>query len=66
MSTIQFIQVSPEQLQNEITKGIKAQLDEFLKRFEPSNPERLLTRDDASKLLKLISQQYLIGKKMED
>ena len=34
-ATIQFIQVSPEQLQSEITKGVKAHLDEFLKHFKP-------------------------------
>lgn len=44
METIQFLNVTPEQLQNEITKGVKSQLDEFLKNFKPKQPTDLLTR----------------------
>lgn len=50
MSTIQFFQVSPEQLQSEITKGVKAQLDEFLQHFKPKQPNEYLTRSDVAQM----------------
>jgi FMN-dependent NADH-azoreductase len=50
MSTIQFIQVSPEQLQSEITKGVKAHLDDFLKHFKPKQPNDYLTRSDVAQM----------------
>jgi hypothetical protein len=43
MATIQFIQYSPEQLQVEISKGIKTQLDEFLKHYKPVVPHEYLS-----------------------
>lgn len=46
MSTIQFISVTPEQLQQEITKGVKSHLDDFLKNFKPKEPNDYLTRQD--------------------
>ena len=49
-ATIQFIQVSPEQLQSEITKGVKAHLDEFLKHFKPKQPNDYLTRQDVAQM----------------
>ncbi|RZL69050.1 MAG: DNA-binding protein [Pedobacter sp.] len=48
MGTIQFIQVTPEQLQNEIENGIKNHLDEFLKHFKPKQPHEYLTRKDVA------------------
>ena len=33
MEKVLFTGITPEQLQNEITKGIKSHLDEFLKNF---------------------------------
>lgn len=53
MSTIQFIQVSPEQLQSEITKGVKSHLDDFLKHFKPKQPEDYLTRQEVAEMLKI-------------
>lgn len=50
MSTIQFISVTPEQLQQEITKGIKSHLDEFLKNFKPKEPTDYLTRQEVAKM----------------
>lgn len=44
MATIQFIQYSPEQLQSEITAGVKIQLTEFLEKFKPVQPAEYLTR----------------------
>lgn len=49
-ATIQFIQVSPEQLQSEITKGVKAHLDEFLKHFKPKQPNDYLTRQEVAQM----------------
>lgn len=50
MEKIQFIQVTPEHLQNEIVKGVKTQLDEFLKTFKPKEPNDYLTRKQVAKL----------------
>ena len=50
METIQLLNVTPQQLQNEITKGVKAHLDEFLKNFKPKQPDEYLTRKDCAKL----------------
>ena len=52
-SAIQFIQVSPEQLQSEITQGVKAHLDEFLKNFKPQRQEDYLTRQEVASMFKV-------------
>ncbi len=49
-ATVQFIQYTPEQLQTEITAGVKRQLDDFLKHFAPIQPKEYLTRSDVSKM----------------
>ena len=36
-ATVQLISVTPEQLQQEITKGVKSHLDDFLKNFKPKD-----------------------------
>lgn len=48
MEKIQFIQTTPEQLQAEITKGVKSHLDEFLKNFKPKQPNEYLTRQEVA------------------
>jgi hypothetical protein len=48
METIQLLNVTPEQLQNEITKGVKAHLDEFLKNFTPKQPNEYYSRKDVA------------------
>ena len=50
MATIQFIQYSPEQLQVEISKGIKTQLDEFLKHYKPVVPNEYLSYNQVVEL----------------
>lgn len=50
MEKIQFIQTTPEQLESEISKGVKAHLDEFLKNFKPQQPNDYLTRKEVAKL----------------
>lgn len=53
METIQFIQVTPEQLQNEILKGVRAELQELTKNLQPKEPSELLTRQEAASMLKV-------------
>ena len=49
-ATVQFIQYTPEQLQSEITAGVKHQLDDFLKHFVPKQPNEYLTRQEVAKM----------------
>lgn len=53
MSQIQFIQVTPEQLQNAIIQGVKTHLDELKKNFQPKEPTEYLTRQETADLLKV-------------
>ena len=50
MSTIQFIQTTPQELQNQINEGVKSQLENFLKHFQPKQPNEYLTRSDVAKM----------------
>lgn len=50
MQTIQFIQTTPEQLQSQINEGVKIQLQEFLKLYQPKQPNDYLTRSDVAKM----------------
>lgn len=50
MSTIQFIQTTPQELQNQINEGVKSQLQDFLKHFTPKLPNEYLTRSDVAKM----------------
>jgi hypothetical protein len=50
MQTIQFIQYTPEQLESEISNGVKIQLEEFLKHFKPVEPAEYLTRQQVAKM----------------
>jgi hypothetical protein len=50
MSTIQFIQTTPQELQNQISEGVKSQLENFLKHFQPKQPNEYLTRSDVAKM----------------
>lgn len=50
MQTVQFIGITPTQLQEEINKGVKSQLDEFLKTFTPKQPHDYLTRKDVAEM----------------
>ena len=53
MANIQFIQVTPEQLQDAIIEGVNSKLDDLKKNFEPKTPTEYLTRVEVSKLLKI-------------
>lgn len=50
MEAIQFIQYSPEQLQNEIKAGVKIQLQDFLEHYKPKQPNEYLTRQEVAKM----------------
>lgn len=50
MQTIQFIQTTPQELQSQITEGVKNQLQEFLKHFTPKQPNEYLTRAEVAKM----------------
>jgi excisionase family DNA binding protein len=51
MEQVQFISVTPEQLQNAIITGVKIQLDELKKQFQPKEPTQYLTRNQVKELL---------------
>ena len=50
---IQLIQVTPQELQEEILKGIKAQIEGLKDSYQPKEPTEYLTRKEVSELLKI-------------
>ena len=50
---IQFIQTTPEQLQEQISKGVKQQLQEFLEIYKPKQANDYLSRKEVSELFKV-------------
>ena len=50
MQTIQFIQTTPQELQNQINEGVKVQLQDFLTHFKPKQPNEYLTRAEVAKM----------------
>jgi len=53
MQQVQFIQTTPEQLQESILQGVKSQLDELKKQYQPKEPEEYLSRAEVAKMLKV-------------
>jgi excisionase family DNA binding protein len=53
MQTVQFIQITPEQLQNAIIDGVKNQLEDLKLHFQPKEPTELLTRQEVASFLKV-------------
>ncbi len=53
MQNIQFIQITPEQLQKSIIEGLKTQLNDLKEHFEPKKPNEYLTRHEVSKMLSI-------------
>jgi excisionase family DNA binding protein len=53
MEKIQFIEVTPEQLQDAIIDGVKTQLDDLKSHFQPKIPTEYLTRAEVKELLKV-------------
>lgn len=53
MQTVQFIQITPEQLQNAIIQGVNSKLEELKKEFQPKQPTEYLTRQEVADLLQI-------------
>lgn len=53
MQTIQFVQVTPEQLQEAIINGVNSKLEDLKKNFQPKEPEELLTRNEVAEMFKI-------------
>lgn len=51
--TIQFIQISPDELQSNIVASIKEQLENLKAEFQPKEPTRYLTRHEVRDLLQV-------------
>jgi hypothetical protein len=50
---IQFIQVTPDQLQEAIISGLKKELDKLKKEFQPKESVEFLTRNEVKEMLKV-------------
>lgn len=62
--TIQFIQVTPEQFQKTILEGVRIQIENLKKDFQPKIPTEYLTRNEVAELLKIdLSSLYNWTKK---
>lgn len=53
MQTVQFIQTTPQELQEQINEGVKIQLQEFLSHYEPKQPNDYLSRSDVAKMFQV-------------
>lgn len=53
MSQIQFIQVTPEQLEKAIIEGVKTQLNDLKQHFQPKEPNQYLTTKEVSQMLSI-------------
>lgn len=53
MKAIQFIQFSPEEIQELISKSVNSKLDELKEKFQPKTPEEYLTRNEVANLLRV-------------
>ena len=51
MKTVQFIQVTPEQLQDAIIEGVNNKLEDLKKDFEPKTPNVYMSRAAISDML---------------
>ncbi|WBX73388.1 helix-turn-helix domain-containing protein [Tenacibaculum pacificus] len=50
---VQLIQITAEQLQNKIIKGVAEQLQELEKSFQPKEPTEYLSRNDVATMLQV-------------
>ena len=53
MEAVQFIQTTPAQLQTMILEGVRAELKELKKDFQPKEPTEYLTRKEVQKMLNI-------------
>jgi hypothetical protein len=49
--TIQFIQTSPEEMENRIFNRVKSEFESIKKEFQPKQPTEFLTRQQVKELL---------------
>jgi predicted DNA-binding transcriptional regulator AlpA len=47
---IQFIQTTPQDLQQQIAEGVKSQLQEFLNHYKPKQPNEYVTRKQVAEM----------------
>jgi hypothetical protein len=50
-STVQFIQSSPEELENRIYNRLKSEIDKLKLDFQPKHPPEYLTRNQVKEML---------------
>ena len=50
---VQFIQTTPEQLNEAIISGVKSELEKLKAEFQPKQPTEFLTRNEVKELLKI-------------
>lgn len=50
---IQFIQVSPQEIKDDILSGVNSIIENLKKDFQPKEPTEYLTRNEVAKLLKV-------------
>lgn len=53
MQSIQLIGITPEQFQSAIIEGVKTELNELKKQFQPIPQTQLLTRKEVAKMLSI-------------
>lgn len=53
MQQIQLVGITPQQLENAILQGVKSQIDDLKKLYQPKTPETYLTRKETADLLKV-------------
>lgn len=52
-SVTQLHNTTPEQLQEAILKGVKSQLEQLKREYQPKEPEEYLSRSEVAKMLKV-------------
>lgn len=53
MEQVQFIQTTPQQIEDAILKGVQIQIDKLKSEFQPKIPNEYLTRNEVKELLKV-------------
>lgn len=53
MQTIQFIQITPEEMKNSILEGMQYHIEKLRAEFQPKEPTTYLTRAEVAELLKI-------------
>jgi len=53
MKTINFYEVTPEELQEQIANNVKSQLQDFFEHYKPKQPNDYLTRQEVADMLRI-------------